>query len=75
MKLIICRFNVDVMLMPHSASNFCYTKLKLKVHYVRVHIKILSWKFRILNPRDSRLIYPYEMFVYKHTETIEYVKN
>ena len=35
--------------------------------YVRVYIKILSWKFRILKVC--------EMFVYKHTETIEYVKK
>ena len=26
--------------------------------YVRVHIKIVSSKFRILNPRNSRVTYP-----------------
>ena len=45
--------------------------------YVCVQIKIISWKFHIPNPKNSRVIYPKvcEMFVHKHTETIEYVKN
>ena len=43
--------------------------------YVPVHIKILPWKFCILNPMNSRVIYPQicKMFVYKYTETVEYV--
>ena len=45
--------------------------------YVRVHIKITPWKFRILNSSHSRVTYPKvcTMFVYKHTETKRYVKN
>ena len=26
--------------------------------YVRVHKKIILWKFRILNPKSFRVIYP-----------------
>ena len=51
--------------------------LKICLH-VRVHIKIIPSKFRILNPTNSRVIYTRkvcEIFVYKHTETKEHVKN
>ena len=40
--------------------------------YVRVHLKIIPWKFGILK-LDTRKVC--EMFVYKHPKTIEYVKN
>ena len=34
-------------------------KADLKISlYVGVHIKTIPWKFRILNPKDSRVIYP-----------------
>ena len=44
--------------------------------YVRVHIKMIPWKIRVLNPKNSWVKYPKvcEMFVYKHAEKIEYVK-
>ena len=29
--------------------------------YVRMHIKIVPWKFRILNPKNSRVIYPWSL--------------
>ena len=32
-----------------------FADLKIRV---RVHIKIILWKFRILNPRNSRVVYP-----------------
>ena len=56
-----------------------YTNADLKIFlFVSVHKNIVPWKFRILNPKNSRVIYTRnvcEMLVYKHTETIEYVKN
>ena len=38
---------------------------------------MISWKFRILNPGILELYTRKvcEMFVYKHTATIEYLKN
>ena len=45
--------------------------------YLRVHIKIICQRFRSLalfTLRDIRTGI-YEMFVYKHTETREYVKK
>ena len=29
-----------------------------KFHYVCVHVKMIPWKFRIFNPRNSWVIYP-----------------
>ena len=55
-----------------------YTNADLKISlYACVHVKIMPWKFRILNPKNSWVIYPWNlrMYVYKHAETIEYVKN
>ena len=37
-----------------------YTNADLKISlYVSVHIKTIPWKFRILNPKNSRVIYPW----------------
>ena len=38
--------------------------------------KMLPYKFHILNPKNSWVMYPLscKMFVYKHTETTECVK-
>ena len=39
-----------------------YTNADLKISlYVPVHIEIIPWKFRILNPSNSRVIY---LFIY-----------
>ena len=36
-----------------------YPNVDLKISlYVRVYIKTIPWKFRILNPKSSRVIYP-----------------
>ena len=36
-----------------------YTNADLKIYlYVQVHVRLLSWKICILNPADSRVIYP-----------------
>ena len=43
--------------------------------YVLIHIKILPWEFRILRIVELYTRKFCVMFVYKHTETIEYVKN
>ena len=48
-----------------------YTNADSKISlYVRVHINII--KFRILNSKNSQVIYRTvcEMFIYKHTYTI-----
>ena len=39
-------------------------------------MKIITRKFSILNSKSFQVIYPKacEMFVYKHTEIIEYIK-
>ena len=35
-----------------------YTNADLKISlYVRVHIKLIPWKFRLLNPENSEVIY------------------
>ena len=55
-----------------------YTNADLKIYqYLRLHMKIIGWKFHIKHllvfeicARDIR-----EKCVYKHWETIEYVKN
>ena len=47
-----------------------YTNADLKLSsYVRVPMKIIPWKFRILNRKNSRVIYlqSCEIFAYKHT--------
>ena len=39
-----------------------YNNADLKILlFVRVHIKRVTWKFRILNPRNSRVIYPWSL--------------
>ena len=48
-----------------------YADLKIYLH-VLVHIKIMFWKFRTVNLKNSRAIYPLS---YKHAETIKYVKK
>ena len=42
-----------------------------------IDIKIISWKFHIINPKNSRAIdrKDCEKIVYKHSETIEYLKK
>ena len=44
--------------------------------YLRLHIKIICRRFRIITLLPFEIHAPaiYEMFVYKHTGTIEYVK-
>ena len=38
--------------------NFFYTYVNLKISlYVFVHLKIIPWKFHVLNPKNSRVIY------------------
>ena len=29
--------------------------------YVCIHVKTIPWKFRILNPKNSRVIYPWSL--------------
>ena len=46
--------------------------------YLRLHIKMICRMFRIIalfTFGDIRTRELYEIFVYKHTETIEYVKK
>ena len=50
------------MLLGNVFRVYRYFNADLKMSpYVRVHIKILSRKFRILNARDSRVIYPHSL--------------
>ena len=53
----ICRFpNIWSF---HFSCALRYTNADLKMSlYVRVHIKMIPWKIRILNPRNSRVMYP-----------------
>ena len=56
----------------------CMTNTDLKISlYNRVHIRIIPLKFASLILRILELFARKvcEMFVYKHTETMEYVKN
>ena len=40
-------------------SSVTVTKSAGNVHvYVRIHVKTIPWKFRILNPKNSRVMYP-----------------
>ena len=42
---------------PRNQKFYTYTNADLKISlYVCVHIKKLPWKFRILNPKNSRVI-------------------
>ena len=61
---------------PFMNEIFCrYTNAALiNSLYVRVHTKIIPWKFHILDHQNFWVFYPW-MFVYKQWETIEYVKN
>ena len=55
-----------------------YTNADLKISlYVCIHIKTVPWKFRVLIPQNSRVISRKgcEMYMYKYTEKIEYVKK
>ena len=55
-----------------------YTNADLKISlYVRFHKKMIPWKFPTLNLKNSQVIFRKDckMFVYKHTETIKYVKK
>ena len=51
------------------------TLIDMKVlQYIRLHTKIVSQRLRIIIFEKCAL-HMFEMFVYKHTETIEYVKS
>ena len=55
-----------------------YTNADLETSLcVRVDTKIITWKLYFLNPRILELLARKvcEKFVYKHTETMEYVKK
>ena len=40
------------------------TNADLKISlYVYVHVKIITWKFRILNPKNSNVIFPYNLLM------------
>ena len=52
-----------------NANNYANNYNKLKIHYadmkiflyVCVYIKTIPWKFRILNPKNSRVICPWSL--------------
>ena len=53
-----------------------YTNANMKIcQYLRLHIKIIYQRFRIIVPFAVYAPKIYKMFVYKHTETIEYAKK
>ena len=50
----------------HKIRNQRYTNADLKFSlYVRVNIKTISWKFRILNPKNSPFIYSWSLYFSK----------
>ena len=73
------RFQLSFVYKTVSQISFKGTLTQIwKSVYGCVHIKMIPWKICIFNPRSSRVIYPHkvcEMFVYKPTETTEFIKN
>ena len=58
--------------------DYRYTNADLKMSlYVLIHMEILLWKFVFLIPRILKLYTRkvFVIFVYKHTETVEYIKK
>ena len=59
-EIILSFFNHAVFYMiKNSKQKFKYLNADLKISlYVWIRLKIISWKFCILNPYKSRVIYP-----------------
>ena len=73
---LLYKISQVVSICPEYWSLIIYADLKI-FFSVRLHIKIITWKFRIFNSKNSLVTYRKvcKMFVDKHTETIEYVKK
>ena len=47
----------------HKSFPLKYTKAELKISpYLQIHIKIIPWKFCILNQKNSRIIHPENLY-------------
>ena len=60
----------------YAASLFLswYTNAYLKVSlYIRIHLKIIPWNSRILNPNKSRVMYPLSLRFFRDHPQIHFV--
>ena len=49
--------NRILLMHQHHFEELCIADLKISP-YIQIHIKVIPWKFRILNHKNSRVIHP-----------------